>query len=130
MKRLDHVGIAVPDLAAARNLWDALLNQRPELEDVPTQKVHAACYPCGIELFAPSSEDSPISRFLRKRGGGIHRVTIEVGDLDANLARLKEQGFELINEQAVTGAGGHRVAFLHPRAAGGVLVELKESTRE
>ena len=130
MKRIDHVGVAVPDLAKAREIWDALLGQSPEAEDVETQKARTAMYPCGIELIAPVAEDSPISRFLEKRGGGIHHVTIDVDDIDAHLARLKAQGVELINEQAVTGSGGHRVAFLHPRAAGGVLVELKESTRE
>ena len=130
MKRIDHVGVAVSDLGAARALWDALLGQEPVLEEVATQKVHTAMYPCGIELIAPAADDSPISGFLEKRGGGIHHVTIDVDDIDAHLARLKSQGVALINEEAVTGAGGHRVAFLHPRAAGGVLVELKESTRE
>ena len=130
MKRIDHVGVAVADLGAARTLWDALLGQEPVLEEVAGQKVHTAMYPCGIELIAPSSDGSPIAGFLEKRGGGIHHVTIDVDDLDAQLARLKSEGVELINEEAVTGAGGHRVAFLHPRAAGGVLVELKESTRE
>ncbi len=130
MKRIDHVGVAVRDLGAARTLWDALLGQEPEIEEVAGQKVHTAMYPCGIELIAPASDDSPISGFLEKRGGGIHHVTIDVDDIDAQLARLKSQGVELINAEAVTGAGGHRVAFLHPRAAGGGLVELKESTRE
>ncbi len=130
MKRIDHVGIAVSDLDAALALWDALLGQKPQVEEVAGQKVHTAMYPCGIELIAPAAGDSPISRFLEKRGGGIHHVTIAVADIDAHLARLKAQGVVLINEEAVKGAGGHRVAFLHPRAAGGVLVELKESTRE
>lgn len=130
MKRIDHVGIAVSDLDAALALWDTLLGQKPQLEAVAGQKVHTAMYPCGIELIAPAADDSPISRFLEKRGGGIHHVTIAVADIDAHLARLKEQGVALINEKAAMGAGGHRVAFLHPRAAGGVLVELKESTRE
>ena len=127
MIRIDHVGVAVPDLEAARTIWDKLLGQEPELEEVETQKVLAAMYPCGIELLAPTADDSPISKFLAKRGGGIHHVTIEVDDIDAQLARLKAEGAALINEEAVTGAGGHRVAFLHPKTAGGVLVELKES---
>lgn len=126
MKRIDHVGIAVPDLAAARELWDALLGQAPELEEVATQKVSAASYPCGVELVAPAAPDSPIAKFLAKRGGGIHHVTIEVADLEAQLVRLRAQGTPLINETPVPGAGGCKVAFLHPSAAGGVLVELKE----
>jgi methylmalonyl-CoA/ethylmalonyl-CoA epimerase len=126
VKRIDHVGIAVPDLAAARAIWDALLGQDPELEEVATQKVEAASYPCGIELVAPAGPDSPIAKFLAKRGGGIHHVTIEVSDLEAQLQRLKAQGTRLINETPVPGAGGCKVAFLHPSAAAGVLVELKE----
>jgi methylmalonyl-CoA/ethylmalonyl-CoA epimerase len=126
VKRIDHVGIAVADLAAARSVWDALLGQEPELEEVPTQKVEAASYPCGVELVAPTAPDSPIRKFLDRRGGGIHHVTIEVTDIEAHLWRLKAQGTRLINETPVPGAGGCRVAFLHPSAAAGVLVELKE----
>ena len=130
MKRINHVGVAVPDLAAARAVWDALLGQKPVEEHVETQRVRAAMYPCGIELVAPAAPDSPISKFLDKRGGGIHHVTIEVDDIDAQLARLKDLGVPLINETAVPGAGSCRVAFLHPKAAGGVLVELKENNHE
>lgn len=126
MKRIDHVGVAVADLDEARRIWDLLLDQEPALEDVETQKVETATYPCGIELIAPAAGDSPISRFLEKRGGGIHHVTFEVADIDGHLARLKAAGARLIHEEPVPGAGGCRVAFLHPSAAGGVLVELKE----
>jgi len=126
MKCINHVGVAVADLDAARAVWDALLGQEPEIEEVGTQKVTAAMYPCGIELIAPTSGDSPISKFLEKRGSGIHHVTIEVHDIERQLARLRDQGVRLINETPVPGAGGHKVAFLHPAAAGGVLVELKE----
>ena len=124
MKNVDHVGIAVPDLDEARQTWDALLGQVPVLEDVPTQKVRTATYPCGIELVAPSSPESPIARFLGKRGPGIHHVTLAVDDIKAHLARLKAQGVKLVNETPVVGAGGCPVAFLHP--VGGVLVELKQ----
>jgi len=127
VKRINHVGVAVADLDQARQIWDSLLGQEPEIEEVATQRVTAAMYPCGIELIAPSAADSPISGFLDKRGSGIHHVTIEVDDIDAQLARLKGQGVPLINGTAVPGAGGCRVAFLHPTAAGGVLVELKET---
>lgn len=127
MKRINHVGVAVANLDQARRIWDSLLGQEPEIEEVATQKVTAALYPCGIELVAPAADDSPISRFLEKRGSGVHHVTLDVDDLDAQLGRLKRLGVPLINESAVSGAGGCRVAFLHPRAAGGVLVELKET---
>jgi len=126
VRGIDHVGVAVADLAAARRLWDLLLGQEPECEDVPTQRVRTATYPCGIELIEPAGGDSPISRFLAQRGGGIHHVTLEVADLERELARLKDAGVRLINESPVPGAGGCRVAFLHPSAAGGVLVELKQ----
>ena len=124
MKNVDHVGIAVADLDEARKVWDALLGQVPVLEEVPTQKVKTATYPCGIELVAPSSPESPIARFLGKRGPGIHHVTLAVKDIKAHLARLKAQGVKLVNETPVVGAGGCPVAFLHP--VGGVLVELKQ----
>ena len=130
MRHIDHVGVAVEDLAQARAVWDALLGQEPVEETVATQKVRAAMYPCGIELVAPTAEDSPIAKYLAKRGPGIHHVTIRVADIDAQLARLKGAGVRLVNEAAVPGAGGARVAFLHPSAAGGVLVELKEKPRD
>jgi len=126
VKRIDHVGIAVPDLTESRRIWDLILGQEPELEVVETQKVKAALYPCGIELIAPTSDESPISKFLAKRGTGIHHVTVEVDDIEAHLARLKEAGVRLINETPTPGAGGCRVAFLHPASTGGVLLELKE----
>jgi methylmalonyl-CoA/ethylmalonyl-CoA epimerase len=128
VKRIDHVGVAVADLAAARRIWDLVLGQEPECETVAPQKVSTAMYPCGIELVAPVSEDSPISGFLAKRGDGIHHVTVEVDDIDAHLARLKAAGVRLINETPTPGHGGCRVAFLHPSSTGGVLVELKENS--
>jgi len=133
VKRIDHVGIAVGDLAAARRVWDLVLGQVPDCEEVATQKVETALYPCGIELVAPTSDESPISKFLAKRvhssgGAGIHHVTIEVEDIDAHLARLKTAGVRLINETPTAGHGGCRVAFLHPASTGGVLVELKEQS--
>jgi len=126
VRHIDHVGVAVEDLARARAVWDALLGQEPVEETVSTQKVRAAMYPCGIELVAPTAEDSPIAKYLAKRGAGIHHVTIRVADIDAQLARLRGAGVRLVNETPVPGAGGARVAFLHPSASGGVLVELKE----
>jgi methylmalonyl-CoA/ethylmalonyl-CoA epimerase len=127
VKRIDHVGVAVGDLAAARKIWDLVLGQQPECEEVATQKVKTAMYPCGIELVAPATGDSPISKFLAKRGDGIHHVTLEVDDIEAQLARLKAANVRLINETPTPGHGGCRVAFLHPSSTGGVLVELKEN---
>jgi methylmalonyl-CoA/ethylmalonyl-CoA epimerase len=128
VKRIDHLGVAVSDLAAARKIWDLVTGQEPDCETVATQKVETAMYPCGIELVAPVSEDSPISKFLAKRGDGVHHVTFEVDDIEAHLARLKDAGVRLINETPTPGHGGCRVAFLHPSSTGGVLVELKENS--
>jgi methylmalonyl-CoA/ethylmalonyl-CoA epimerase len=133
VKCIDHVGVAVGDLAEARRIWDLVLGQEPDCEEVATQKVETAMYPCGIELVAPTSDESPISKFLAKRGGasgagGIHHVTLEVEDIEAQLARLKSAGVRLINETPTPGHGGCRVAFLHPASTGGVLIELKEQS--
>jgi methylmalonyl-CoA/ethylmalonyl-CoA epimerase len=88
--------------------------------------VRTATFPSGIELLAPLSAGSPISGFLDKHGAGIHHVTLRVQDLDAELKRLKDAGVRLINEEPVPGAGGCRIAFVHPKATGGVLLELAE----
>jgi len=127
MRNVDHVGIAVANLDEARRIWDALLGQTPVVEEVASQKVRTATYPCGIELLEPTSPESPIARFLGKRGPGMHHVTLAVKDIKAELARLKAQGTRLVNETPVKGAGGCPVAFLHP--VGGVLVELKEKRK-
>ena len=126
MRHLDHVGVAVPDLDAALKLWKALLGEEPVIEDVEAQKVRTATFPSGIELLAPLSAGSPISGFLDKRGAGIHHVTLRVQDLDAEHKRLKDAGVRLINEEPVPGAGGCRIAFVHPKATGGILLELAE----
>ena len=126
MRHLDHVGVAVPDLDAALKVWKALLGEEPVIEDIEGQKVRTATFPSGIELLAPLSAESPVSGFLDKRGGGIHHVTLRVQDLDAELQRLKAAGVRLINEEPVPGAGGCRIAFVHPKATGGVLLELAE----
>ena len=96
--------------------WD------PQVEDVPTQKVRAATYPCGVELIAGAA----VEKFLGSRGPGIHHVTLAVDDIEARLAALKAAGVRLIHPEPVPGAGGCRVAFVHPSATGGVLLELKE----
>ncbi len=126
MKHIDHVGVAVSDLDAAMAVWNGLLGQTPALEEVETQSVKTAIYPCGIELIAPTGDSGPISKFLATRGDGIHHVTIRVNDIDAHLRRLKAAGVRLINEEATPGAGGCRVAFIHPAATSGVLLELAE----
>jgi LAO/AO transport system kinase len=128
---LDHVGIAVDDLAAAVRFYrDGLGLEVEPVEDVPEQRVRAHFIPAGaasLELLEGSAPDSPITRYVTKRGPGLHHVTLRVADIDGALARLKAGGFRLIDERARPGAEGARVAFIHPSAAHGVLVELKES---
>jgi LAO/AO transport system kinase len=128
--RLDHVGIAVSDLTAAIAFYrDALGLEVEAPEDVATQRVRAHFIPAGeaaLELLEATAPDSPIAKFVEKRGPGLHHITLRVGDIRAVLARLKARGVRLIDEEPRPGAHGSLVAFIHPAAAHGVLVELKQ----
>lgn len=130
-RKVDHIGIAVPDLDAAVNTYEKILGMKFEgFEVVEDQKVRVAKLMAGddcIELLEPTADDSPIAGFLAKRGGGIHHVCLAVDDIEATLARFKEAGLRLIDEEPRIGAGGHRIAFVHPKSTGGVLIELSES---
>ena len=126
---LDHIGIAVKSIESATNVYRALGLEVEHVELVETQKVKTAFLSVGesnLELLEPSSPDSSVAKFIEKRGEGIHHICLRVDDIEAHLARLKEQGFRLINEAPVPGAHGCRVAFLHPSAGNGVLIELSE----
>jgi methylmalonyl-CoA epimerase len=128
--KIDHIGIAtngIEETAAAYR--DALGIQVTETEEVSGQKVRVAMLPVGesrIELLEATSADSPISKFLAKRGPGIHHIALRVDDIRARLADLKSKGARLIDEEPRTGAGGCLVAFIHPSSTGGVLIELVE----
>lgn len=127
-RKIDHLGIAVPRLSDAVSAWEALGFSVAETHDVPTEGVTAAFLPIGesrLELLEPTDPGSVIGRFLEKRRG-LHHVCIEVEDLDAALEELSRRGVELVGEAPRPGAGGCRVAFVHPRSATGVLLELKE----
>jgi methylmalonyl-CoA epimerase len=129
--KVDHLGIAVRDLEAALRAYRALGFEVESVHDVPTEKVRAAFLPVGEsrrELLAPTAPGSAIGRFLEKRSG-LHHVCLLVDDIEAALAELKAAGVETIDERPRPGAGGSRVAFLHPRAGAGVLLELKEAPR-
>ena len=129
--KIDHLGIAVPDLAQAVAAYEALGFRVESTHEVPTEEVRAAFLPVGearLELLEPTDPTSVIARFLERRSG-LHHVCVLVDDIEAALASLKQAGVELIDVAPRPGAGGSRVAFLHPRAAGGVLLELKEVTR-
>ena len=129
--RVDHLGIAVRDLDAAVRTYRALGFEVESVHEVPTEKVRAAFLPVGesrLELLEPTDPGSVIARFLEKRSG-LHHVCLLVEDIETALAELKANGVELIDERPRPGAGGSRVAFLHPRAGAGVLLELKEAPR-
>ncbi|MBO8174422.1 MAG: methylmalonyl-CoA epimerase [Thermococcus sp.] len=129
IKKIDHVGIAVKNLDEAIKLWEALGLKVAEIEEVPEQKVRVAVFKVGesrIELLEGTSEDSPISKFIAKRGEGIHHIALGVENIEEHLEKLKEQGFRLIDEKPRIGAGGARIAFVHPKSVNGVLLELCE----
>ena len=126
--KIDHLGIAVPSLAEALDAYRALGFEASETHDVPSEKVRAAFLPVGesrLELLEPTDPTSTIARFLEKRAG-LHHVCVLVEDIDAALAELKARGVRLIDESPRPGAGGSLVAFVYPKAAGGVLFELKQ----
>lgn len=129
--KIDHLGIATKDIAEAMKFWvDALGLENIHTEEVVEQKVLTAMLPIGetrIELLEPTSEDSPISKFLEKRGGGIHHIAVAVENIEESLARLKEQGVRLIDEKPKIGAGGCLIAFVHPSSTNGVLLELVQN---
>jgi methylmalonyl-CoA epimerase len=129
MFTIDHLGIAVKSLAAAKGIYEKLgLSVSPE-ETVEQEKVRLVMVPVGesrLELLEPTSEDSTIAKFIAKRGEGLHHVCMRVPDLVAAVARLKRDGVRLVSEEIKVGAGGHRYVFVHPASAGGVLLELVE----
>jgi methylmalonyl-CoA epimerase len=129
MFQIDHLGIAVKSLAAAKSIYEKLgLQVLPE-ETVEQEKVRLVMVPVGesrLELLEATSDDSAIARFIAKRGEGLHHLSIRVPDLAAAVAKLKAEGVRLVSEEIKTGAGGHRYVFIHPQSTGGVLLELVE----
>jgi methylmalonyl-CoA/ethylmalonyl-CoA epimerase len=126
--KIDHIGIATRGIDEAVKLYrDVLGLEVAETEEVAEQKVRVAMLPIGdsrIELLEATSDDSPISRFLEKRGPGIHHIAVRVDDIQAALTDLKQKGARLIDQEPRQGAGGCLVAFVHPSSTGGVLLEL------
>ena len=131
--KIDHIGIATNGIEESVRFWREKLGlQASEVEEVAEQKVRVTMLPIGesrIELLEATSPDSPIARFLEKRGPGIHHIAIRVQDMRASLAAFKRAGVRLIDEEPRTGAGGCLVAFVHPSSTGGVLLELVEESR-
>jgi methylmalonyl-CoA/ethylmalonyl-CoA epimerase len=132
--KINHLGIATKGIDEALKFWeDALGLENVHTEVVEDQKVRVAMLPLGesrIELLEPTSEDSPISKFIEKRGGGIHHIAVEVEDIEAALAKLKREGARLIDETPRIGAEGCLVAFVHPSSANGVLLELVQENKQ
>ncbi|HVF26656.1 MAG TPA: methylmalonyl-CoA epimerase [Pyrinomonadaceae bacterium] len=132
--KIEHIGIATHSIDDALGFWrDALGLDVVGTEEVAEQGVRVAMLPVGesrIELLEPTGPASPVAKFLEKRGAGIHHVAVRVDDIRSALARLKEKGARLIDESPRIGAGGCLIAFVHPSAAGGVLLELIEETAE
>lgn len=125
---IDHLGIAVKDLAAAERLFGTLLGSAPGgREEVPSERVKVAFFQVGesrLELLEPTGPESAIAKALDKRGEGIHHLCLRVPDIEAEVARLRAAGFQFVGDAPRPGSGGHRVAFIHPKSAGGILVEL------
>ncbi len=129
MASIDHLGIAVKSLAEARKFYEALGMKVIGEEVVEHERVRVAMVPVGesrIELLEATSEESPIARFIAKRGEGLHHVALSVPDLSAAVEQLKKNGTRLVSDEIKVGAGGHLYVFVHPSATGGVLLELCE----
>lgn len=128
--KIEHIGIATESIEEALKFWrDALDLQVVGTEEVEDQGVRVAMLPIGeprVELLEPTHADSPIAKFLAKRGAGIHHIAVRVPDIRAALARLKDSGARLIDEEPRHGADDCLIAFVHPQATGGVLLELVE----
>ena len=127
---LDHIGIAVESLTTGNAFYEALGLGPMHVEEVPSEKVKVGFYELDngarIELLEPTSPDSPIAKFLKQRGPGVQQVCLKVEDLKATIAQLKAKGIQMINDEPRVGAGNCLVAFVHPKSAGGVLIELSQ----
>jgi methylmalonyl-CoA/ethylmalonyl-CoA epimerase len=128
--KIDHIGIAVKDLTASLQFYSKVLGlEAVGTEVVPEQKVKVAFLPCGdseLELLESTTPDGPIAKFIEKRGEGVQHIALRVDNLEEALAIMQEKGLRLIDEKPRYGAGGARIAFLHPKATKGVLLELAE----
>lgn len=129
IRKIDHIAVCVPDIDEAAAKWRAVLGLVPELrEHVESQKTEAALLPVGdtsVELISPKGNDG-LERFLEKRGPGLHHIAVEVEGIESAIALLESIGVPMIDRAPRKGARGHKVAFVHPKATGGVLIELTE----
>ena len=128
MRKIEHIGIAVEDITASIKVYEKLLGSECyKLEEVESEGVKTAFFQIGeskIELLEASSSDSPIAKFIEKKGQGVHHIAFDVEDIEAEIERLEAEGFQLINKTAKEGADNKIIAFMHPKSTSGVLVEL------
>jgi len=134
MEKIEHIGIAVKDIASANKIYESLLNVKPyKSEKVESEGVMTSFFQCGeskIELLEATKEDSAIAKFIDKKGEGIHHIAFAVTDIKAEIKRLQAEGFTVLNEEPKKGADNKWVAFLHPKSSNGVLVELCQEIEE
>jgi methylmalonyl-CoA/ethylmalonyl-CoA epimerase len=134
MKKIEHIGIAVRDIQTSNNLFSKLLNTQPyKTEAVESEGVSTSFFQMGdskIELLQATRADSPIAKFIEKKGEGIHHIAFEVADIVAEMERLRKEGFILLNEQPKRGADNKLICFLHPKDTNGVLIELCMQIKE
>ena len=128
MKKIEHIGIAVKDITKSNELFAALFDEEPyKMEEVISEGVMTSFFKVGeskIELLQATNEDSPIAKFIEKKGEGIHHIAFGVEDIDAEIKRLESKGFTMIQKEAKKGADNMMIAFLHPKSTNGVLIEL------
>lgn len=133
MKQIDHIAIAVNSLEESIKVYTSLLGVEPELETITAEKVNTAVYDLNgvsLELIEPIGDDSPITKFLQKKGEGLHHVCLKVDSLEETMDVLKEKGIEIIDETPKIGAGGTKIVFIHPKSTGGVLFELNSGLKK
>ena len=128
MKKIEHIGIAVKDLSKANDLYEKLLGKKPyKQEEVKSENVITSFFKVGfnkVELLEATDPSSPIAKFIEKRGEGVHHIAFDVKDIKKEMARLRKEGFVLLNEKPKRGADNKWVCFVHPKSANGVLIEL------
>ncbi len=134
MNKIEHIGIAVKNLEESNTLFAKLFGQpHYKVEEVKSEGVNTSFFKVGenkIELLEATKDDSPIAKFLEKKGEGIHHIAFDVDDIEAEICRLKEEGFIVLNEKPKQGADNKLVAFLHPKSSNGVLIELCQEIKE
>lgn len=134
MKKIEHIGIAVKDIENSNALFKALFGEEHyKIEDVESEGVKTSFFKCGpnkIELLQATTEDSPIAKFIEKKGEGMHHIAFAVDNIEAEIERLTSEGFTMIHKQPKQGADHKLIAFLHPKSTNGVLIELCQDIKD